>query len=225
MHNQQHRITIQLDLDGYSFTIYDRNGRRVSEERHECRSGVSAEDLRPVLEQRPASLSIYVPTWKYVLVPQSHFAAEDIRSYLDAVRETGPDDKVLMHELPSRKAVLIFAVDEGLMDGVSALCPDAVFYPLSYVLIDRMSSMEDNNRLVAAFSGGMLHVAAAERDRLLFANTFPVSDTVTAEYFIFSVAKEVLFNMEHTRLYIFGSVPCDMEKSLRRYFSDIKYLQ
>lgn len=224
MPGTQHRITIQLDLSGYSFTIYDRNGTELLSESHPCPVDLSVGELAKVLSRKLSVVSVYFTTWKYTLVPASRYPKEDPSACLRSVREVLPDDKVLALEMPSRKAVMVFAVPERLYDGLSALNKNVRFYPTAYLLIDRLASMTENNRLLVSFTDGMLHVVAAERDKLLFANSFPAADVATAEYFIFSVAKEVMFNPEHTILYIYGKVPEKVDADLRRYFSDVSFL-
>ena len=87
-----------------------------------------------------------------------------------------------------------------------------------------ISSVTGNNRLLVSFTDGMLHVVAAEQDRLLFANSFPAADLATAEYFIFSVTKEVLFNPEHTVLNIYGNVEENVKTGLGKYFASVKII-
>ena len=99
------------------------------------------------------------------------------------------------------------------------------FYPTAYLLIDRIASVHDNNRLIVSFTEGMLHIVAAERDRLLFANSFPAADIATAEYFIFSVTKEVMFNPDHTVLHIYGKVEELVSAELGKYFAGVVFMQ
>ena len=224
MSGSQHRITIQLDLSGYSFTIYDRNGTRTAHEIHSCPVDLSVKELAQVLGRQFSVVSVYFTTWKYTLVPVYHFSKESPGMYLRSVRDILPDDRILTLDMPSRKAVMVFAIPESIYSGLSVLNRNVRFYPTSYMLIDRISSIADNNRLLVSFTEGMLHIAAAERDRLLFANSFPARDMATAEYFIFSVTKEVMFNPEHTRLHIFGKVPDKVRDELCEYFAGISFI-
>lgn len=221
---QQHRITIQLDLSGYSFTVYDRNGTQLSEERRKCPIDLAVEELKPVLSGQYSSVSVYVATWKHTLVPQNRFRKESSRESLQAVRDILPEDTVLSLDMPSHKAVMIYAVPGAVYDGLSKVCRNVKFYPLSYILIDRLSCINDNNRLIVSFSEGMLHVVAGERNRLLFVNSFPAGDMATAEYFIFSVVREVLFNPEHTCLYVYGRLEDGIRSELQKYFMDVNIL-
>lgn len=95
---------------------------------------------------------------------------------------------------------------------------------MAYVLIDRISSIQDNNRLLVSFTDGMLHSVAAERERLLFANSFPAADLATAEYFIMSVTKEVMFNPEHTVLHVYGRLEDREREELSKYFSSVRQI-
>ena len=219
-----YRITIQLDLSGYSFSIYDRNGILLSEESHSCPVDLSVKELEPVLGRQFSMVSVYFTTWKYTLVPQSRFIKENVRMYLDSVRDVGERETVLTLDLPSRKAVMVFAIPAALCSAFNGLCRNVRFYPTAYLLIDRIASVEDNNRLIVAFTDGMLHIVAAERDKLMFANSFPAGDIATAEYFIFSVVREVMFNPEHTILYVYGKVDETVEAELRKYFSGVRFL-
>lgn len=218
----QNRITIQLDLSGYSFTIYDRNGAVLSQESHSCPVDLSVNELAPVLKRQYSAVSVYFATWKYTLVPLSLFAKDSPRKYLSAVRDLAEDDVVMALEMPSRKAAIVFAVQGQLYGSINALCRNVRFYPMAYILVDRLSSIADNNRLLVSFTDGMLHAVAAERDRLLFVNSFPAADLATAEYFIFSVVKEVMFNPEHTVLHVFGKADEKVASELAKYFASVK---
>ena len=152
------------------------------------------------------------------------FVRERPRSYLAAVRDVNDDETILSLDLPSRKAAMAFAVPSRIYNGIVNICRNAKFYPTAYLLIDRIASISDNNRLLVSFTDGMLHIAAAERDRLLFANSFPAADLATAEYFIFSVTKEVMFNPEHTVLHIYGSVEDRISGELSKYFAGVRHI-
>ena len=220
----QNRITIQLDLNGYSFTIYGRNGAVLSQESHSCPVDLSVEELAPVLRRQYGAVSVYFTTWKYTLVPLLLYSKDSPRAYLAAVRDLAEEDVVLALDMPSHKAAMVYAVPGHLYKGISGLCRNVRFYPMAYVLIDRISSIQDNNRLLVSLTDGMLHAVAAERERLLFANSFPAADLATAEYFIMSVTKEVMFNPEHTVLHVYGRLGDREREELSKYFSSVRQI-
>ncbi len=225
MSANQNRITIQLDLNGYSFKIQDRSGSVIHEDRKSCPIDLAAGELVPALKSFAGAVSVYYATWKYVLVPVEYFDKSDYRSHLAGIRDISENDTVRTLDLPSRKAVMVYAFPSDVQASLSVLSKNIKFYPLTYLLIDRLASICDNNRLIAAFSDGVLHIVAGERDRLLFANSFPAGDIATAEYFIFSVCKEVFFNPGHTYVHIYGNAGAFMENELGKYFAGIRYLK
>ena len=174
MPGSQYRITIQLDLGGYSFSIYDRNGTQIRQESHPCPVDLSVGELARELNWKAQAVSVYYTTWKYTLVPVSMYSKDAPEAALRSVRDLNPDDKVLILEMPSRKAIMIFAIPQKIYYGLTALNKNVKFYPMSYLLIDRISSITDNNRLLVSFTEGMLHIAAAERDRLLFCSILSI---------------------------------------------------
>ena len=129
MSGSQHRITIQLDLSGYSFTIYDRNGAQTAQESHPCPVDLSVKELAQVLGKQFSVVSVYFTTWKYTLVPVSHYSKESPGMYLRSVRDIQPGDRILTLDMPSRKAVMVFAVPESIYSGLTALNKNVRFYP------------------------------------------------------------------------------------------------
>ncbi len=217
------RITIQLDLSGYSFKIYDRNGNTVSSLEKACPIDLAVNELSSVIDTN-SQVSIEISTWKYTLIPLSSHEAEYAYKLLNEVKELEPTERVLTLDIPSRKAKMAFAVPGELYDSFTALAKNVRFHPVAYTLIEKLSDIGQNNRVVISFSEGMLHMAVAERDRLMFANTFPMRDIATAEYFIMSVIKEMTFNPEHTNIYIWNNAEDAMVANLRKYFPKVEKL-
>ena len=116
----QNRITIQLDLNGYSFTIYGRNGAILTQESHSCPVDLSIEELTPVLKRQYGAVSVYFTTWKYTLVPLHLFSKDSPRAYLAAVRDLAEEDVVQALDMPSHKAAMVYAVPGHLYKGISA---------------------------------------------------------------------------------------------------------
>ncbi len=215
------RVTIQLDLSGYSFKVYDRNDKLLSEESHSYPLDLSVEKLSSLKDISINTAHIVLSTWKYTLVPVSAFDKDKAADILSDLKDLEDSDKVLTLELPSRKAVMIYAVPSDMYDHLMPIAKNTRIYPLAYELMERLSEIEQNNRVAVSFSDGMLHIAVAERERLMFVNTFPARDIATAEYFIMSVVKEMTFNPEHTYIYIYGNVEQETLSELEKYFPKV----
>lgn len=213
------RLTIQTDLSGFSFRIYDRNGTLLHAERRDSPISLSDEEPGSPLLKSYSSVNVYVSSGKSALIPASCYSEGESAQTLSKLTETGERDDVMSLEIPSQKAVIIYAVDKELVSMMSAHHKNVRFYPVIYLLIDRLSSIDANNRLLAAFTDGMVHIVAAEREKLLLANSYPAPDIVTAEYFLLSVSKEAMFNPGHTSIYISGFISEAERKELSKYFA------
>ncbi len=225
MSGMSNRITIQLDLSGYSFKVYDRGGNVLSAEKRSCPLDLSVKELVPFIDTCNGAITVVFSTWKYTMVPLSNFDASRAKDILSELKDLDANDRILTQEIPGLKAVMIYAVSSDIYDELAGLSKNIQFYSISYILIDRLSSIEQNNRVVISFSDGMLHIAVAERERMMFVNTFPVRDVATAEYFIMSVIKEMPFNPEHTHIYIWGEANTAAVAELEKYFPKVLNIQ
>lgn len=221
MLSKQNRLTIQTDLSGFSFKIYDRNGFLIHTERRDMPLDLEQEENNSLLLKSYSVVTVYVSTGKSTLIPSKYYSIKERRSILSNVVAVGKDEEVMSLEIPSHKAVVIYAVSRLLISMMFSHYDNVKFCPIIYPLIDRISSLAVNNRLLMAYSGGMVHIVAAEREKLLLANSYPAPDILTAEYFLLSVSKEVMFNPEHTILHTFGYIPDSDRQNLFRYFADV----
>ena len=224
MSKYNNRLTIQLDLGGFSFTIYDRSGAVLTAGSGTFPIDTSDRHIDAVLNGTFSSVSVYCPTSKYTLVPSEYYSREDAVKVLSSLKTIGIDERVDTLDLPGQKSVMIYAVEDEIISSIRDYQKDAKFYPLAYDLIDRIPSLSHNNRIICAFTKGQVHIVASERDKLLFVNSFPAEDIVTAQYFIFSVARQVLFNPEHTYIYIKGDGDVQIKDQLLRYFAEVNYI-
>lgn len=224
MSKYHNRLTIQLDLGGFSFTIFDRSGAVLKRGVGSFPINVKDREIDAVMCGVYNSVSVYCPTQKYTLVPTEYYSKEDAVKVLSSLKPVGINEKVDTLDLPGQKSVMIFAIDQDIISTIKEYQKEAKFYPLAYHLIDTIPSLEHNNRIICSFTEGALHIVASERDKLLFVNSFPVGDSVSAQYFIFSVAKEVLFNPEHTYIYIVGNGESGAKNQLLNYFAGVEYI-
>lgn len=213
------RLTIQTDLSGFSFKIYDKNGMLLHTEKRSLPINLYDEEAGSPLLKSYSSVNVYVSTGKSTLIPISCYSKSESMQVLSKLTEIGEQDDVMSLEIPSQKAVIIYAVDKALISMLSFHHKNVRFYPIIYLLIDRISSIDANNRLLTAFTDDMVHIVAAEREKLLLANSYPSSDIITAEYFLLSVSKEVMFNPEHTSIYILGFISESDREELSKYFA------
>jgi hypothetical protein len=226
------RLTIQIDLSGFSFKISNSLGEFLHSYHADFPVGAfNADDIeiyikkevesQPLLNKEYAAVRVYYGTEKYCLVPVAFFKKENAMKMLSGLHKIEYLDEVMFVDIPEQKAVLIYAIPNAVTTHIFRVQKNAEFYPVSYFLLDKTSFLLDNNRVLINISHNIVHIVASERDKLLIANSYPASDFVTAEYYLFLVIKEVMFNPESTILQVSGNITAEQENELKRYFKGI----
>lgn len=227
------RLTIQIDLSGFSFKISNSLGEFLYTYYKKFPVGAhSADDIelfikkeissQNLLSKEYAAIRVYYGTEKYCLVPSSFFKKDEALKLLSQLHNIEEMDEVLFVEIPEQKAVLIYAIPNAVTSHIFRVQKTAEFYPISYFLIDKMSLLADNNRVLVHIADNIVHIVAGERDNLLIANSYPASDFVTAQYYIFLVVKEVMFNPEATFVQVSGNVTDNQITELKKYFKGVR---
>ncbi len=151
--------------------------------------------------------------FRYTLVPEGFFTPAEAHTILsEAVRLT-ETDKVNYQELPQFKAVLVYALSEG----EESLPPIAA-------LLERVTSIGEHNKVAACFDAGALHLVIVAGEKLLLANSYPASDPVTAEYFLFAAMKRFQLNPQVTTVWLGEPVSPEMADDLVRYCKGVETL-
>ncbi len=235
MANIADRLTIQIDLSGFSFKITDHSGEKLATGEKSFPSGVtSASDLETFLKKDLSSLSVLskkysqtdviVSTPKFTLVPSSLYRKDDEKRILSLIHKIEEMDEVMSIELPEHEAVLIYAVPNAITSRIFKIQKKAKYFPIIHSMIKSMSHNKDNNKVCIHLSKNHIHIVATEREKLLLANSYPAKDFVTAQYYIFLVIKEVMFNPEFTTLQVMGNITKSEKKDLSKYFKGINII-
>ena len=124
-------------------------------------------------------------------------------------------------EIPEHDAVLIYAIPNAISSRIFKIQKKAKYTPMIYKMIQSVSSCTDHNKVFVHLSKGHIHIVAAEGDKLLLANSYKANDFITAQYYIFLVIKEVMFNPEFTTVQVFGTLEKSQLKSLSKYFKGV----
>lgn len=153
----------------------------------------------------------------YTLVPSSMFSEDQARVILSQVQEVSESDDVMSVELPQFQATLVYSVPKDISAN-----SEKKGYPSVYYMLKDMDTLEENNKMMVHLTKENIHIVAGEREKLLLANSFPTSGNfVTAQYYLFMVMKEVMFNPEFTTLHIYGNITKEEQNGLKKYFKGV----
>ena len=150
---------------------------------------------------------------RYTLVPSNYFRQDKAREILSELFTLESSDRIKYVELPHYQAVLIFAISAE---------EDSSYTPAVSDLLQVLPMVKEYNKIVVSHSNGFLHIAVAEADRLLFCNSFPAKEFITAQYFIFATIKEFQLNPEMSTLYFREKLDIEDVENLLKYFRGVE---
>ncbi|MCR5352240.1 MAG: DUF3822 family protein [Bacteroidales bacterium] len=149
----------------------------------------------------------------FTLVPSHFFSPATAREALAEVADLKEDEIIGHLNLPQYDAVLVYTLGEDsvVVDGL----------PEIYRLLKQLPDCPEYNKILCSLCGGQLFLAVAQGKNLLLANSFPVQDFTTAEYYIFLSMKSLQLNPEISTICWRTGLEQEDEMSLYRYFKAV----
>ena len=163
MANIADRLTIQIDLSGFSFKITDQTGGILfSGEKSFPSVSSYGLDFEAILKKELSSFShlgkknngtdIYVATPKFTLIPTHLYIKGEEKRILSQIHKIGELDEVMSVEIPQYQATLIYAIPNSVTSRIFKIQKKARYYPSVFGVIQRMLSNSDNNRICVCLS-------------------------------------------------------------------------
>ena len=220
------RISIQVTLSGYSFTVSGPEGTRKS-------GWLGADRIftTPEFQGRYDTVEISLLTPKFTLVPANFFDPESARAALEEVVSLGEGDKVESVEVPWLDSVLIYSnsIGESLSRVLSQTVTDtsgnqAPVLPEMYYILRDLPSLGEYNKILASWHDSTLCLAVAQGRSLMLCNSYGAVDFTTAQYFIFLALKKLQMNPEVSTVCFRTPLTADQEMLLYRYFKAVEVL-
>lgn len=148
---------------------------------------------------------------RYTLIPEGYFSPDKARELLSRVTVIEKSDSVKSLELPCYKAVLLYAGDDA-----DARCLAD--------MIAKAASLTCYNKVVMHLSAETADIVVAAGDRLLLCNSYPASDPVTAQYYLFAALRQFQINPQVTTVHFYGDAGEAIKGDLFRHFSSVEVL-
>ena len=149
----------------------------------------------------------------FTLVPSQFFDPATAHKALAEVADVKEEMELAHLDIPQYDAVLVYTVDGDsvVVDGT----------PEIYKLLMQLPDCPEYNKILCSISGDHLHLAVAQGKNLMLANSFPVQDFTTAEYYIFLTMKSLQLNPEISTICWRSPLEAEDEMSLYRYFKAV----
>lgn len=147
---------------------------------------------------------------KFTLVPSEYFNPESAGDILSKVVLLEQGEPLSFLDLPEHKAVLVYAGKTR---------------PAVYDMVMSLFKIREHFKIIANYSDGYLYLVIAQGNELMLCNSFPASDFVTAQYYIFLSLKKLQLNPQVSAIYFTSELTSEQTMALFSYFKNVEVLR
>ena len=236
-----YELSILTGMDSFAYIIRDRTKNQLLAYRSYTLDRSAGTDWEASLDQlvrhddrlRSLTYGSCLLGWeseRLTLVPRPLYDATNPTLYLEQLTTVGLDDTVrteYFHELEAQ--VIFAAVSDRLLATERRLRPLRTHHVASGLLVawGARARRLNHQAVSCAVRGNKLFVAAHERGRLLFYNTFPFASSPDALYFLLLAYEQCGWSPARVPLYLCGEITehSKLHQDFYRYVEDIRFCQ
>ncbi len=232
----QYRLSIQADLNGFSFSIVNDILKRCHFLYQSDFAFIEDPDTYnvaiykmiksfPLLSKKFISTDVVINTHKYTSIPLSNFKSEDAGLILGQLHFLEELDEVDIIIDESQEMALIFAVNSTLLNTIKTIQPDFKVAPSIYPFIKNTRYFPDPNNIFIQYHKGHVHIIVVQGSRLIFCNSFPAMQFNTALYFLMLAVKQSGLKQETFTVVLSGNIREEDVLCLTKYFPRVSYFR
>lgn len=229
-------LSIQIDLDGFSFSTLDPVRNKYIQLRH-----ISFSDKEPIEYQIERFFEeieilnlpfkktlILVPSRQSTLVPSGIFDPALKNEWLNFCVSTEDDHLVLFNKIKMADTYNVFSVSDSIYKAMIKQFPEPVFFhqhtPLIESNLSTRISGNDNTSLFINLNKGFFDVVAFGKNHLKLCNSFPIKSDNDFIYFTLFVFEQLKLEPAKTEVILSGWHPqyASLYKHLTNYVRNIK---
>jgi hypothetical protein len=210
------RLTIRISRHTLSFSAIDKSTeKQVRYEPYVVKSGISmAANLREAFKDSEMLNAGYVKAQvlldtPILLIPIDEFKEEDLEIQYHHAFMGHDNDVILSSVLPDLNAVAVFSINKDLKLVIDDHFGDVRFQPTVFSVWNHMhhrSFTGIHHKLYGYFHDKKLDIFCFDKNRIKYANTFDVTHSKDAAYFLLYVWKQLHLDVHQDELYISGNL-------------------
>lgn len=223
------RLTIRVGNSSLSFAVIDpQDDHQLVYEPYLVKTGISiAANLREAFKTSPLLLRGFqrvqvVLDTPVMLVPLEEFNEADVELLYDHTFQRNEADAVMHYVLPDLNAVAVFTVNKDLRLVVQDHFSDIRVMPLMrsvWTHLHRKSFIGTHRKLYVYFREKSMDIFSFDKNRLKFTNTFDLTSSHDAIYFMLYAWKLLGYDGLNDELHLVGDIPDkdEMKTALLHY--------
>ena len=237
---QSYHISIQADLDGFSFCILDVENHKYLGLRHiqrkQERTGSNITEqistfIRndELLNQNYKSAGFLYSSSKSTLVPYPLFSKDNLKSYFSFNHSLNPDDIILYNKLKNTDAYNIFTIPEELLSVISESFPNIRFYhqatPFIESILSRSIFSGKENKAFVNVKKNSFEIAVIQSNNLELYNSFFYKNDRDFIFFIMYIYDKLKLSPEQTPITLSGNIDTrsDLYQILKKFIKSVTF--
>jgi hypothetical protein len=232
----QYRLSIQADLNGFSFSIVNDLQRKCHFLYQSDFAFIEDPDTYnvaiykmiksfPLLSKKFASTDVIINTHKFTTIPLSNFKSEDAGLILGQLHFLEELDEVDILIEESQELALLFAVNSTLLNTIKTIQPEFKVVPSIYPFIKGHRFFPDPFKIFVQYHKGHAHIVMFKGSKMIFCNSFPALQFNTVLYFMMLAIKETDTRQEDFTVILSGNIRDEEILHLTKYFPKVKYFR
>jgi len=231
----QYRLTIQFQLGGLSFALFDATDNRLvgfeclqsdllADSNDLFRALERALELKGLNHKAFQSVTCIVDGRTATLVPEALYSPDNSEQLLGFHFNLPPDCVILSEQLPTHRAVLLYGLPSALQSKMKAKWPDARITHSSAVLLNHLPT-SDNATVYVNVRNRDFDMAVM-KDKLLFFNNFKFNTADDFAYFLLFAMEQHGLSGQDTPVLFSGFIlpSSDIISLCGRYVCDIHFV-
>lgn len=233
-----YRLSIQVSLNGFSFSILDQvRGKFVLLRHHDLSASSSLEEKADQLDQIMGSDPYLKPSYKKTmalvtsgkstLIPAAYFQEDNLKKYLEFNHDMDELEEIHYNYLEELGAYTIFAMPNPLSNTIINHLERIPYYHqgLPFITWHIDNAPTHKKRAALSIYENFADIGVFSRNNLHFYNTFLWSAGEDLLYYILYVYKQLKLDVSGNELYVCGSArdQREFQKLLGRYIKKIHF--
>ncbi|MDX9782904.1 MAG: DUF3822 family protein [Bacteroidales bacterium] len=232
----QYRLSIQADLNGFSFSIVNDTLNRCHFLYQSDFSYIEDPDTYnvaiykmiksfPLLSKKFASTDVLINTHKFTSIPLSNFKSEDAGLILGQLHFLEELDEVDIIIDESQEMALLFAVNSTLLNTIKTIQPEFKVAPSIYPFMKNTRFFPDPNKIFIQYHKGHVHIVLVQGSKVVFCNSFPAVQFNTALYYLMLAVKQSGAKQESFSVFLSGNMREEDVSGLTKYFPRVGFFR
>lgn len=225
----QYRLSIQVDLDGFSFCVFDPAQKRHIVLKHIPTDFSVSTELIPEkieaiyketswLKQPFACCNCIFISRKNTLIPSSLYSKETLSTFLNFAYPLDEMDEVHYRISDEAKAVAIFAVPNALASQLYTYHHNICFFNQCIPLIEYTLRQKDEQIIVINLSSKIADITICQNKKFIFHNAFSINTPTDLLYYTCFTLKQLEIQPDKAKVLLLGKINHEVKQLLKANF-------